>query len=170
MFYVYLVYGAAFFAAGVVLGFQARLPTTVVPRKALWWFSGFAVFHACFEWAKMGLIARGAPPPTPIATTVIGIASFAVLAQFAIVVLTPLRRWPRWSLALPGLLFAGWLAIVVAVGAGGTSLATLEAASRYAFAIPASLLAAWAFQMIRRERPEGDVIRRYLAWASGAFV
>ena len=34
MFYLYLVYGAVFVTAGVLLGFQARLPS-IVPGRAL---------------------------------------------------------------------------------------------------------------------------------------
>ena len=59
MFYLYLIYGAVFFAMGVLLGFQARLPPSVVPRRALCWFSGFAVSHGLSEWLAMAAVVPG---------------------------------------------------------------------------------------------------------------
>jgi hypothetical protein len=56
MFYLYLIYGAVFFATGVLLGFQARLPPSIVPSRALWWLSGAAVAHGLSEWLTMAAL------------------------------------------------------------------------------------------------------------------
>jgi signal transduction histidine kinase len=104
----------------------------------------------------------------------LGIISFAMLAQFGIVVLRIHQRWPRWSLAVLEMMLLGWVAtattLSLAVDLDDESLSSLEAASRYALALPAALLAARAFWVLRRDRPAGDVIGRYLGWASGIFV
>src|SRR6185369_16432783 len=148
MTYLYLFYGASFFTLGVLLGFQARLPSGVLPRAALWWFSCFAVIHALSEWVKMSAFAPGnveAVGPK-LDASALSIVSFALLAQFGIVVLRTHQRWPRWSLAVPGLLLLGWAAVVAtlwfAVGIDNATLESLQAASRYALALPTALLAA----------------------------
>ena len=176
MIYLYLFYGASFFTLGVLLGFQARLPSGVLPRTALWWFSGFAVIHALSEWAKMATLAPGnvAAVELKLVASVLSIVSFTLLAQFGIVVLTTHQRWPRWSLAVPGMILLGWGAVAAtqsfAVGLDHAPLDSLEAASRYTSALPAALLAAGAFWVLRRARPAEDVIGRYLGWASGIFA
>src|SRR3977135_3097970 len=58
MFYLYLVYGAVFFATGVLLGFQSRLPPSVVPSRALWWLSAAMVIHGLSEWLTMSALVR----------------------------------------------------------------------------------------------------------------
>ena len=173
---LYLFYGASFFTLGVLLGFQARLPSSILPRTALWWFSGFAVIHGLAEWVKMSALApeqAGAAWPR-LAALGLGTVSFALLAQFGVVVQRTHRRWPRWSLAAPGLLLLAWIAVAVTrsatAGLDGTSLASLEAASRYASALPAALLAAKAFWVLRRTRSDDDIIGRYLGWTSRVFV
>lgn len=175
MTYLYLFYGAVFFAVGILLGFQARLPPSVLSRTALWWFSGFAVIHAFSEWVTMAASTPGVVDVWLRLDAVgLSIVSFAMLAQFGIVVLRTHRRWPRWSLAVPGLVLLGWVAVAVtlstAVGLDNEAVSSVEAASRYTLALPAALLAARAFWVLRRDRPRGDAIGRYLGWASGIFV
>lgn len=176
MTYLYLFYGASFFAAGVLLGFQARLSSSVLPRTALWWFSGFAVIHAVSEWVRIPALATSSLGAVWLRLDVIGLSmvSFAMLAQFGIVVLRVHQRWPRWSLAVPGMMLLGWAVAVatlsMTVGLANESLTLLEAASRYALALPAALLAARVFWVLRRDRPAGDAIGRYLGWASGIFA
>jgi len=176
MSYLYLFYGALFFAVGVLLGFQARLPSSVLPRTALWWFAGFAVIHAFSEWVKMAALEPGIAVPVRLRLDAMGlrIVSFAMLAQFGIVILGTHQRWPRWSRAVPGMMLLGWVAVVaalsLAVGVDNEPLSTLEAVSRYTLGLPAALLAARAFWALRRDRPAGDVIGRYLGWASGFFA
>jgi len=176
MMYLYLFYGASFFTLGILLAFQARLPSGVLPRTALWWFSGFAVIHAFSEWAKMLALApsNAAAVGLKLVASGLSIVSFALLAQFSIVVLRTHQRWPRWSLAVPGTILLGWGAVAAklsfAVGLDNAPLDSLEAAGRYTSALPAALLAAGAFRVLRRARPEADAIGRYLGWASGVFA
>jgi signal transduction histidine kinase len=176
MLYLYLIYGATFVVAGALLGLQARLPSSVVPKAALWWFSGFAVLHGFSEWALIVAIHPDASSIAQQSIEAIALctASYALLAQFAVVILRTTRRWPRWTYAVSGSLLISWIGTVVTasmtVGLTDTALRVLDAASRYAFAIPASLLAAHALWSLRRDRSEGDVIRRCLGWTSGVFV
>jgi signal transduction histidine kinase len=173
MFYLYLIYGAVFVAAGVLLGFQARLPPSVVPNRALWWCSGFAVAHGLSEWLTLaGLVPGRLVAARPrLDELVLRGVSFALLAQFAVVILGSSKRWPR---AIPGLLLAGWVGAVVttatAVGLDDESVRTLDAVSRYVLGLPAALLTARALQVLHRRRREDDIIGRYLRWASMAFA
>jgi signal transduction histidine kinase len=172
VFYLYLIYGAVFFAAGVLLSFQARLPPSIVPKPTLWWLSGFAVIHGLSEWLKMAALEPGrlGTAGLEFAALVFCSASFTSLAQFAIAVLGPRARWRR---AISGLLLLGWVGAVMTIAAGdldAESLRTLQAVSRYALGIPAALLAARALWVLHRGRREGDIIGRYLRWASAAFI
>jgi signal transduction histidine kinase len=172
MFYLYLVYGAVFFATGVLLGFQSRLPPSVVPSRALWWLSGAALFHGVSEWLTMSALApdqldAGWLRPGAL---VVRSVSFVLLGQFAVILLGSRKRWPH---AIPGLILAGWVGALAAIAIATTlddeSVRTLEAVSRYVLGIPAALLAARAFRVLHR-RQQSDIVGRYLRWASVAFV
>lgn len=171
MFYLYLLYGAVFFAMGILLGFQARLPPSVLPKRALWWFSGFAVSHGLSEWLTIPVPGRLGAAQLRLDALVLRSISFALLAQFAVVVLGTRSRWRQ---ALPGLLLIVWLGAVVTLAAAidldDEPLRTLEAVSRYALGLPATLLTAHALKVLGRQRRDGDIISRYLQWASAAFV
>jgi signal transduction histidine kinase len=172
MFYLCLIYGAVFFTAGILLGFQARLPSSVVPSRALWWFSGFAVVHGLSEWLKIATPVSGSLDARPrLDALVASSISFVLLAQFAVVILGARKRWLQ---AIPGLLLVGWVGAVVTIAAvvdlDDELLRTLAAVSRYALGLPAALLTARALRGLGRKRREGDIIGRYLQWASVAFV
>lgn len=174
---LYLFYGATFFGAGVVLAFQARLPAGIVPRIALWLLAGFALVHAFAEWTEMEAVApRGSHDRDVLRVTGLGLAviSYALLAQFAIVVLAACRRWPRWLIAPPILLAIAWVAIMIAVvfvndHVDPVALRSFEAVSRHAFALPSALLTAWGLWALHRTCKH-DRIGHYLAGASWAFV
>jgi signal transduction histidine kinase len=173
MFYLYLVYGAVFFATGVLLGFQSRLPPSVVPSRALWWLSAAMVIHGLSEWLTMSALVRDRLDAAWLrpGALVLHSVSFVLLAQFAVVVLGSRKRWLQ---AIPGLILAGWVGTLVATATatdlGDESVRALEAVSRYALGIPAALLTARAFWVLHRERRQGDIVGRYLRWVSAAFV
>jgi signal transduction histidine kinase len=172
MFYLYLFYGAVFFAMGVLLGFQGRLPSNVVPSRALWWLSGAAVIHGVSEWLTMSALVRSWPDAAWLrpGALVFRSVSFVLLAQFAVVVLGSRKRWLQ---AIPGLILIGWIGTLVAIATADTlddeSVRTLEAVSRYVLGIPGALLAARAFRVLHRRR-QSDIVGHYLRWASVAFV
>jgi signal transduction histidine kinase len=172
MFYLYLIYGAAFFSTGVLLGFQARLAPSVVPSRALGWLSGAMVVHGLSEWLTMGVVVlngRDAALLVPGAL-VLRSVSFALLAEFAIVILWPRERWPQ---AIPGLILAGWLGAIAVIATAADldeSVQTLDAVSRYVLGIPGALLTARALWVLRPGRRPGDIVGRYFQYASAAFV
>jgi signal transduction histidine kinase len=173
MFYLYLIYGAVFFATGVLLGFQGRLPPSVVPSRALGWLSGAMVAHGLSEWLTMGALLLDrldAGWLTPGAL-VLRSVSFVLLAQFAIVILGSRKRWPH---AIPGLVLVGWIGAIVTLAIAARlddeSVRMLEAVSRYVLGIPGALLTACALWVLHRERRQGDIVGYCLQFASVAFV
>lgn len=173
MVYLYFIYGAVFFTAGVLLGFQARLPPSILPRRALWWFAGFAVIHGLSEWLMMAAFVRGPLDAARLRLDALILCSlsFALLAQFTIAVLGPRKRWPR---AVIGPLLIGWVGAVATIATvvdlNDGSIRTLEAVNRYVLGIPVALLAAHALRVLHHDRHKADIIGRYLQWASAAFV
>ncbi|HEX8114071.1 MAG TPA: ATP-binding protein [Kofleriaceae bacterium] len=172
MFYLYLVYGAVFFATGVLLGFQARLPS-VVPSRALWWLSAAMMIHGVSEWMMMSAHVLGRLDAAwlwPGSLALRGV-SFVLLAQFAIVLLGSRKRWPQ---LIPVLILAGWIGtlvtVAIAIDLDDPSIRILEAVSRYALGIPAALLTARAFWVLHRERGQRDIVGGYLRWAGVAFA
>jgi signal transduction histidine kinase len=173
MLYLYLVYGAVFFATGVLLGFQARLPSSVVPSRALWWLSGAMVIHGASEWMTMFVHVLGGLDNAWLRPGALALrsVSFVLLAQFVVVLLGSRKRWPQAILVL---ILAGWIGIVVTVAIttdlDDASVQTLEAVSRYALGIPAALLTARAFWVLHRERRHSDIVGGYFRWAGVAFA
>jgi hypothetical protein len=108
MFYLYLVYGAVFFATGVLLGFQSRLPPSVVPGRALWWLSAAMVIHGLSEWLTMSALVRDRLDAAWLrpGALMLHSVSFVLLAQFVVVVLGSRKRWLQ---AIPGLILIGWI-------------------------------------------------------------
>ncbi|HSD86307.1 MAG TPA: ATP-binding protein [Kofleriaceae bacterium] len=172
---LYLFYGATFFGAGVALAFQARLPRTILPKGALWFLAGFGLVHGLSEWAQMEVVAAWGlhdRDDLRLAGLLLGVASFALLAQFAILVLGASRRRMGWLLALVPFVAITWSVLMLDALLGDgidlTLLTSLEVVSRYLFGLPASLLAAWALWTLRTSH--GKRVGRFLAGGSIAFV
>src|SRR3970040_1028758 len=82
---LFLVYGLAFLATGLILGLQARLPFGVLPRRPLALLAAFAVVHGVAEWTAMGLLIADQVDPGcsalagPTGATAITALSYGVL-------------------------------------------------------------------------------------------
>ena len=157
MIYLYLFYGLAFIATGLILGLQGRLPFGVLPRRAVILLAIFALIHGAAEWMTMGLLIEGRGAPGRLSSVLrtlvplLSVLSFAVLLQFALelwVVLAGKTRWLR--LAPPALSAVALGFSVPAIARGEAGAPAAEAAVRYGLATAASLLAALGLLMARR--------------------
>ncbi len=170
-----LIYGFSFLAAGLLLALQARLSSGLLPKGAVWWVAVFALTHGLSECLRIPMIVPGAARPTMDLVAVgLGALSFLFLVQFGVEFYGRRRHWSWLWRALPALLLSSFiLLVIVALVASkdGAALRSIEAASRYAFGLPGSLLAAAALWSLHRERrAKGVVGVRYLAGASAAFA
>jgi signal transduction histidine kinase len=168
--YVLLLYGAAFVLLGGVLVHQARAPVRVLPGLSLWSLSAFGCLHGAAEWITLASLHEGPAPALTLAREILAAVSFAALLQFGVEVEVARRRWPRWSRSVP-LTLLGLQGLVSLVLPARDATSLFEAMVRYTATLPGALLAATA---LLRERadvpPERSRMRRLLALAATAFA
>lgn len=156
MIYLYLLYGVAFIASGLILGLQARLSSPVLPRGALAWLAGFALLHGVAEWTVMWqLIEHGgrAPPNARIALVFMLALSFGLLLQFGAELLVTMGKRPGWirpGAATVTIVLASTAAWIASADGGPTTPLEVEALVRYSLGLGASLLAAHGLLLVRR--------------------
>lgn len=178
---MYLPYGLAFIALGLVLSLQARMPILVLPRALLWLLAAFGLTHGAHEWVQMATMIEaikrnaGAIPSLRVGALCLAVLSFTLLAQFGVEWHVGNARWPKWARAIPAALTVAWSAFVLGSGAFESAAAgrgTAEAVTRYYIAFPAALLAAGALLSARKRwhEPSGARTRRYLTGAAAALV
>jgi signal transduction histidine kinase len=146
--YVFLIYGLAFVALGLILALEARLPVVVVPRRVLVLLAGFGLTHGLHEWVEMAFLVRPATPHPALA--VLGplalALSFTFLLQVGVETLVR-RRWAWW---LPAALYVAWVYLFVlsAPPAGAHLLPWAELIARLVLGFSGSLLAGVAMLTI----------------------
>ena len=169
---LYFAYGLAFFGAGLLLGFQARLPISALTRRQLACLAAFAVLHGLFEWTKMEQLAASSPsfawPPVQLALLAL---SFTFLMQFGFEVLIALAHVPVWTRAVPTVLLL--IASVTGLTLVDGHVANAEAMARYVLGFPSASLAALALLAVDRKQRNLDHVHRgrlLFALAAGALV
>jgi signal transduction histidine kinase len=179
--YVYLPYGLAFIALGLVLSLQARMPVLVLPRALLWLLAAFGLTHGAHEWLMMAAAVEaikrnaGGIPALRVGALYLAALSFLLLAQFGIEWCIRNARWPKWARGIPAALLVAWNAFAFGSGAFASAAAgdgTAEAVTRYFVAFPSALLAAGALlsESKKWHEPSGARTRRYLTGAAAALV
>ena len=155
--YVYFVYGLGL----VLLGAVAITISRSVPNRLPWgWLAVFSFAHGLVEWLHLAELASGRNPALGLAVTVLLLASYVSLLEFA-------RRSHAviWG-AGPG----GWLTWVVAAIPVSTAIVlgitSLNPASRVAVAIPATLWTAFILATTFRRAGPGQEGGAALAWAA----
>jgi signal transduction histidine kinase len=159
--FIYFIYGLAFFAAGVLLAFQARLPVSVLPRFPLACLAAFALSHGSCEWSKMAAIEWPHRAATwEVVALALLVASYAMLMQFALETLCLLGHVPRWTRPLPlVLLFIGLVAVGLAAYGAQPALPTVEAIARYTLGLPSVAAAALSLVAIQHARRKANLDR-----------
>lgn len=159
--FVYLVYGFAFLALGLVLGLQARTP---IRMPGIGLLAGFGLLHGLAEWSALGVVVRSQPGQEATSSAfaqtglVLTSTSFALLLQFGLEELsrgTVHARWLRWIAS--AMLIVTAILVIAIPGAGpvGASswLTSSEAAVRYLLALPGALLTALALDRAAQKWP-----------------
>lgn len=161
MIYVYLFYGLAFIALGLVMALQARSHVRVLMVDSLWMLAAFGFLHGTHEWLAMAIMLEGdvlegeALALAQSGNVVLNAISFAFLMQFGIQLASLLNQWPAWCRWIPTslVLVVMLTAIAPPVGAFGTPEwpAAADTLFRYALGFPAPLLAAYCLVMVSKE-------------------
>ena len=159
----YAFYGLAFFSLGLAVGMRAAVCRETSLRRRMLALAAFGILHGSFEWTILLSLAEQWPVP-PALSLGLGALSFGPLFYFGLASLNlaPLRIWA----AIAGVL-ALWA--LCALFAGGGPL-TADLLLRLWVAIPAALLAAYAFAFDPVLRPDGTKCHRSLRVATAAFL
>ena len=179
MFYLLLVSGAAFVAAGALLSAQARIVDlgNAIPRAALALLAAFTVVRGASYWVEMAGLSGSAGPAVAALHVVLLAAAHALLLGFSLALLGPQARRSSvvpaialsalfaWGISLAALLETAHVA-------GRTVLpATVEIFTRWLLALPASVCGAIALLGVARSLElESWVGSRLVRSAGLAFV
>lgn len=147
--YVFFVYGLAFFLLGAVC---LTLRPTAFPRLPWGWLAAFSLSHGVAEWLDLAVLSFGRNQSLVVVKTLVMIASFLFLMQFALGGLNLRRKRFAAHIALMALPFS----LVVVAGAWG-GLLWFDVAGRYLLGLPGGLLAAAA---IYRQLPSSRASTR----------
>lgn len=134
--YVFFVYGLAFILLGAVC---LTLRSKAFPSLPWGWLAAFAFGHGAAEWLDLAVLSFGRDQNLVFLKTLVMIASFLFLLQFAVSGLSGGRKRAGLGVALMVLL----LSLVVASGLWG-GLLWFDVAGRYLLGLPGGLLAAAA--------------------------
>jgi signal transduction histidine kinase len=153
---IYFVYGLSFLAMGLALLLEIGRAEHPEQARGLAWLAAFSLSHGTHEWFEAYLMqarAVGTLLPGSLDSLRLGLlaGSFACLLIYAFVAFLSLPRTPRslpWLFGLP---------VYIALGVMAAAFATyrtavvpwaslLDAAARYALALPAALLACLALR------------------------
>ncbi len=181
MIYVYLLYGLAFVALGLILSLQARMPVLVLPRALLWLLAAFGLAHGSSEWFAMARMVETIRRNTSAISSLgvmalcFAVLSFTILAQFGIEWFVGSARWPKWARAVPAASLVAWSAFAAGSGAFESAVmrqGVAEAVTRYFVAFPSALLAAGALFLAgeRWQAPSHARTRRCLTGAAVSLL
>jgi|GEM_PF-3155648 diguanylate cyclase (GGDEF)-like protein/PAS domain S-box-containing protein len=175
---VFLVYGLAFLALGLVLLVWPKQDSRFELAHLSHWLAAFALVHGGLEWMDLWALSRGDNPVLAAARPFVLLLSYMLLLEFGRrLMLASLPAQPRIRL-LDGRIHLPLLVVVAAAGmSADNALLTLTIASRYAFGFTGSVLTGAAFLWYFRQRirpalagEEATSIGRACRLAGAAFV
>ena len=152
---VFLVYGLAFLALGLVLVIWPKQDSRLELSSLIHWLAAFAFAHGALEWMDLWRVVRGDNPGLAVARPFTLLASYVLLFEFGRrLLLASLLEGDRFRRpVLSGYLHVGLLAGVAAGAlAGEEMLRGLTIWSRYLYGFPAALLAGVGFWLYCRDR------------------
>ncbi len=150
---VYLIYGGAFMALGLMISVRQNTRSELALSPLLWLFAGFGFVHGTQEWLDMWRHLHGPQPVVDVLRPTTQIASYLLLFEFG-------RRLLRHCLPADSLghrLLSPALYAPLLLGGGllawqsAEPLATASTLSRYLLSLPASLMAGYALLRYTRD-------------------
>jgi signal transduction histidine kinase len=178
---VYLFYGLAFFAMGLIVLLERGRAGDERLRHALLPLAVFGLIHGLHEWQEM-LEPLGALPGLPLWTPVwdalhLGLIAFSFLslAEFGASLLSPTPEVRRISLLLPLVMAAVWAAGLMVLRGRYVERELFLAAEvwgRYVLGIPGAAVAAGGLVAQQRafRRAGMEQFGRDTLWAAVAFI
>jgi PAS domain S-box-containing protein len=152
---VFLVYGAAFLAMGLVIVTRRERASQLYLANILWLLAAFGFSHGLLEWLDLWRVVRGDNPGLAASRPILLLISFIFLFEFG-------RRLVRASLAETGCaqpcarMLAPWIhvpilsVVLVASLAADQPLQSMGVWSRYLVGFPGSALAGIGFLLYYR--------------------
>ena len=171
---IYLTYGLAFFTLGLALLLESGRSSRLVARRTLWLLALFGLLHGLHEWIEIILLLvnwAGSPFPATLEwMRVVWLSlSFVPLLVFAML---QQRSKPVFFIGCGLLLIYPTMVLIFLQLAIPQVVLWLDVLARYHFAIPAGVLAGYAFwirshQVAIQGRTQ---LAGYLRWAAGGFT
>lgn len=173
---VFFFYGLSFFALGLAVALEVARATPGRLRSGFGLLAAFGLIHGAHEWMEMfqilGILPLAVQDWRVIRVAVLAI-SFLALAGFGAALWHSAEGSRRSRLLVPGALLLIWtIGLLILSGLeamAGQRWAVADVWTRYALAIPASLLAALGLVRLRRALPMPQLGRDSLL-AAVAFV
>jgi PAS domain S-box-containing protein len=151
---VFLIYGLAFLALGLVLIIWPKHDSRFELAALTRWLAAFAFIHGALEWMDLWRVVRGDTPVLAMLRPFVLLISYMALFEFGrrlAVASRVLLDWRRWLLDAK---LHGVLLFAVAAGSlmGAEPLLNLAILSRYLYGFTGSLLAGVALLMYCSQR------------------
>ncbi len=176
---VFLFYGLAFLALGLVLVIWPKQDSHYEFSVISTWLAAFAFVHGMLEWMDLWRVVRGDTPALAVLRPCTLLVSYLLLYEFGRRLVVASRRSDRAAMRFVlsarthGFLLAG---VVAGVLLGQNAPRDLTIWSRYLYGFPASMLAGIGFiaYYTHRIRPtlgpvESRMVRIACLFAGGAF-
>jgi len=156
--FIFFLYGLAFILLAAVCFAVTGLPGRTTCFGVL---GSFALVHGCSEWLDLIALLVGDAPAFALVRTLLMVASFALLLEFA-------RRQARQlQLEPPGVWLYVVLGLPVALAGAMGGMGAANTMARYTLGLVSALATAWVF--LRRSRSESSDTRRLWIFAAAGF-
>ncbi|MFA5081565.1 MAG: PAS domain S-box protein [Hydrogenophilaceae bacterium] len=175
---IFLIYGLAFLALGLVLTIWPKQDSRFELATLSRWLAAFAFVHGTLEWTDLWRVERGDTETLATLRPYLLLVSYLLLYEFGRRLVVVSLPDGRLRLLLSGRTHIVLLAIIAAGSLGAADpMLNLTIWSRYLYGFPASLLAGIGFLLYcqnriqpRLETDEFRPVRRACLLASFAFV
>jgi signal transduction histidine kinase len=171
---IYLIYGLAFFTMGLALMLESGRSLLLVERRTLWLLALFGLLHGAHEWIEIILLLVGwlgapFPPLFDWMRVVWLVVSFIPLLLFGML---QQRSKPVFFIGCGLLLIYPIMVLVYLQLDIPDTVRWLDVLSRYHIAVPAGMMAGYAFWIRSRQvsHEHRHRLAAHLRWAAAGLV